>query len=90
MSNQHDNIDETIQINQNSQNAENDYKTDENQTQQEPKDELTELKEQLEKSIPLGRLGKPEDVAKVAVFLASPAADYITGQVVNVDGGMVM
>jgi|UniRef100_A0A832ASH8 molecular chaperone GrpE len=49
MSNQNDNIDETLQINQNSQNAENDYKTDENQTQQEPKDELTELKEQLEK-----------------------------------------
>ncbi len=40
--------------------------------------------------IPLGRLGKPEDVAGVVRFLASDAAAYITGQVIHVSGGMVM
>jgi len=40
--------------------------------------------------IPMGTLGEPEDVAKLALFLASPAARYITGQVMNVDGGLVM
>lgn len=40
--------------------------------------------------IPLGHVGKPEDVAKAVDFLASDKAAYITGQVLNVDGGMVM
>lgn len=40
--------------------------------------------------IPLGRMGKPEDIANACLFLASPAADYITGQVIVVDGGLVM
>jgi NAD(P)-dependent dehydrogenase (short-subunit alcohol dehydrogenase family) len=40
--------------------------------------------------IPLGRAGKPEDVADVICFLASPAARYLTGQSINVDGGLVM
>lgn len=40
--------------------------------------------------IPLGRMGKPEDIAKACLFLASPDADYITGQVIVVDGGLVM
>jgi 3-oxoacyl-[acyl-carrier protein] reductase len=42
------------------------------------------------KQIPLGSFGKPEDIAEAALFLASPAARYITGQVLAVDGGMVM
>jgi 3-oxoacyl-[acyl-carrier protein] reductase len=46
--------------------------------------------EELKSRIPLGRLGTVEDVAAVVKFLASPAAGYVTGQVVPVDGGMVM
>ena len=42
----------------------------------------------LKKMIPARRLGKPEDVAGVVVFLAGPAAGYITGQVITVDGGL--
>jgi NAD(P)-dependent dehydrogenase (short-subunit alcohol dehydrogenase family) len=43
---------------------------------------------QLVGRIPLGRVGAPEDLAGVAVFLASPAASYLTGQVIPLDGGM--
>jgi len=40
--------------------------------------------------IPLGRLGRPEDVAAAVAYLASPAADYVTGSVLHVNGGMYM
>jgi len=42
------------------------------------------------KNIPLNRMGTPQEIANAALFLASPLADYITGQVIKVDGGMVM
>lgn len=48
------------------------------------------VKEGLLGQIPLGRTGKAEDIAKAVAFLASPAADYITGQVLSVDGGMAI
>jgi len=49
-----------------------------------------DAKEKLQALIPLRRLGTPQDVAEVVNFLAGDAAAYITGQVINVDGGMVM
>ena len=49
-----------------------------------------EAREQMLGRVPLGRPGQPEDVAGAVVFLAGPAAAYITGQVLTVDGGMVM
>lgn len=48
------------------------------------------VREDLSRRIPLGRLGNPEDVAKLALFLAGPDSEYITGQVIAVDGGMVI
>lgn len=47
-----------------------------------------EYKSQIIKQIPLGRLGRPEEVAKVAKFLVSDQASYITGQTIIIDGGM--
>jgi len=47
-------------------------------------------REFLIKQIPMERLGTPEDVAEAVLFLCSPAANYVTGQVLNVNGGMYM
>ena len=46
--------------------------------------------EKVRRVVPLGRWQSPEDVARMAVFLASKAAINITGQTINVDGGIVM
>lgn len=52
---------------------------------------LTEtIRENAVRSISLGRLGQPEDIAGVVVFLASPAASYVTGQVIEVSGGIAL
>jgi 3-oxoacyl-[acyl-carrier protein] reductase len=49
-----------------------------------------EAKDAFLAQIPMRRPGTPTDVAKVVAFLASPASDYVTGQVIPIDGGMVM
>ncbi|MCK9367608.1 MAG: 3-oxoacyl-ACP reductase FabG [Metallibacterium scheffleri] len=49
-----------------------------------------EQRKMLEATIALGRLGKPEDIAQAVLFLASPAAAYITGETLHVNGGMYM
>jgi len=48
------------------------------------------IKEHVKNTIPLNKFGTPEDVANAVGFLASDDASYITGQIINVDGGMVM
>lgn len=48
------------------------------------------VKDSLLQSVPLGRIGTPDEVAGLILFLASADADYITGQVLNIDGGLVM
>jgi NAD(P)-dependent dehydrogenase (short-subunit alcohol dehydrogenase family) len=51
---------------------------------------VEELKEGLKQMVPLGRLDEPEEIAAMAVFLAGPGARNITGQTINIDGGLVM
>ena len=48
------------------------------------------VKEEIIKSIPMKKIGDPKEVANLVLFLSSSLSDYITGQVINVDGGMVM
>lgn len=48
------------------------------------------IKEEVVKGIPMKRIGEPKEVANLVLFLSSNLSDYITGQVINVDGGMVM
>jgi NAD(P)-dependent dehydrogenase (short-subunit alcohol dehydrogenase family) len=43
---------------------------------------------QIEASIPIGRAGEPEDVAALVAFLSSPESDYVTGQLVEIHGGL--
>ena len=52
--------------------------------------EMPNVVEAIGRSVPLRRLGEPEDVARAVAFLASPAADYVTGQTLSVSGGLTM
>ena len=49
-----------------------------------------DIRDSLVKNIPMGRLGTVQDIANIVIFLASEKSNYITGQVINVDGGMIM
>ena len=49
-----------------------------------------QVREAATAQIPLGRFGQPEDIANMAVYLASEKASYITGQIISVDGGMAI
>ena len=49
-----------------------------------------DAKKQLAASIPMGKIGSPSDVAKLVLFLAGEGSDYITGQVISVDGGLAI
>ncbi|HEY1529317.1 MAG TPA: glucose 1-dehydrogenase [Galbitalea sp.] len=51
---------------------------------------VDEYVEKLAERVPMGRLGTPQDVARVICFLASPFSGYVTGQTINVDGGILM
>jgi NAD(P)-dependent dehydrogenase (short-subunit alcohol dehydrogenase family) len=54
-----------------------------------PAEAIAGFRQMLPSRIPLGRMGSAEDVAEVAAFLASPAARYVTGTTVDVDGGFL-
>ena len=53
-------------------------------------EQMKKMMDDFTKRIPLGRMGMPDDIAKVAVFLASSYSDYITGETIIVDGGMLL
>jgi 3-oxoacyl-[acyl-carrier protein] reductase len=48
------------------------------------------IKDEMKRLIPMGKFGSVEDIARAVVFLASPESEYITGQVIHVNGGMYM
>ena len=48
------------------------------------------VSDQIRAMIPMGRMGNPEEIAAAVLFVASPQASYITGQVIGVNGGMYM
>ena len=52
--------------------------------------EIGEKKREVAAANPMGRMGDPDDIARVALFLASDLARYVTGQTINVDGGNVL
>jgi len=54
------------------------------------KDLKPEIKNAMIENVALGRIGTPEDIAKVALFLASPLGDYVSGQIIGVDGCQIM
>ncbi len=51
---------------------------------------MTENEPYKDEMVPLGRLGQPQDIAEVAVFLASQASNFITGNIIDVNGGILM
>jgi 2-hydroxycyclohexanecarboxyl-CoA dehydrogenase len=51
---------------------------------------MPKVMDAVTRAIPWGRVGTPEEVAEAVAFLASPAADYITGQTLSVSGGLTM
>lgn len=53
-----------------------------------PADEVDERLESLKESVPFGRVGTPEEVARLAIFLASPESDFISGSITSIDGAM--
>jgi 2-deoxy-D-gluconate 3-dehydrogenase len=53
-------------------------------------EQMAAMLEQFVAKIPVGRMGEPDDIAKVAVFLASSASDYVTGELIVVDGGRLL
>ncbi len=55
-----------------------------------PKEQLEKMTEAFIRQIPLGKMGVPDDIAKVALFLASEGSDYMTGELVVVDGGRLL